>query len=83
MGNLNLNKIEVSSKENQTANKEKLKILLEKRKACFNDFEEFKKEWDLKKLANSKILELNDKGNELSFINTTLNLLEEVKDKKD
>ena len=39
LGNLNLNKIEISSQEIQEANKEKLKILLEKRKACFNDFE--------------------------------------------
>lgn len=45
LGNPILNTIETSSTINYANNKEKLKISLEKRKECFNDLEEFRREW--------------------------------------
>lgn len=54
LGNPILNTIETSSTINYTNNKEKLKISLEKRKECFNDLEEFRREWEIKSQMSSK-----------------------------
>lgn len=43
LGNPILNTIDISSSAAYSANKDKLKIALEKRKECFNDLEEFRR----------------------------------------
>lgn len=72
LGNLVLNTIDTSSITNYNNNKEKLKIALEKRKECFNDLEEFRRELEVKSALNTKQLEVGAKRKELNFINETL-----------
>jgi len=50
----NYNFIETSSKPYLEAVQEKLKVLLEKRKAIFNELDEFKKEWEAKRQRETK-----------------------------
>jgi hypothetical protein len=56
-----LNSIDISSTIEYNVNKEKLKLVLEKRKECFNDLEEFRKDWEIKLREKEKIISRNSK----------------------
>jgi hypothetical protein len=45
----NYNFIEITSKPYLETMRERLKVLLEKRKAIFNELDEYKKEWECKR----------------------------------
>lgn len=68
----NYNFIETSSKPYLEAVQEKLKVLLEKRKAIFNELDEFKKEWEAKRQRETKNRNLQQKKKELSTVNAAL-----------
>ncbi len=68
----NYNFIETSSKPYLETAHERLKVLLEKRKAIFNQLDQFKKEWEGKRQRESKMMTMDQKKRELEAINTTL-----------
>jgi hypothetical protein len=53
-GNLVLSTIDASSSVAFAMNKDKLKLALEKRKECFNELEEFRREWELQSSMKTK-----------------------------
>lgn len=68
----NYNFIETSSSPYLEQLQERLKNLLEKRKAIFNELDEFKKEWEGKRQAETKGLAIANKHRELASVNSAL-----------
>ena len=65
----NYNFIETSSLPYLEHVHDKLKGLLERRKTIFNELEEFKKEWEMRRLKETKSISIDNKRRELQGIN--------------
>ena len=63
-----MNFVEMSSGNCLYQGREKLKVLLEKRKTSFNELEELKKEWDLRRQKVVRNLEVECQKKELGEI---------------